>query len=176
RLVMALVRRERQPARALTRIIELALARKIKPREPILRVGIAEIGGGVGIHIARALDIGLHVGIRDAALIVGADRDESVGNETRLRTVRRDVGVVGSELREIVKRLEVVLLHAVALGIHAAELPGGERVAVVGGVTELFHRPLLFAREIGLRAGTERLEGAVRRRKTGLGRERRRRD
>src|SRR5579885_2962245 len=106
RLVMALVRRERQPTRALTRIIELALARKIKPREPILRVGIAEIGGGVGIHIARALDIGLHVGIRDAALIVGADRDESVGNETRLRTVRRDVGVVGSELREIVKRLE----------------------------------------------------------------------
>ena len=52
-----------------------------------------------------------------------AERDEGVGDEARLRDRRVVVGVAVGELLEILERALVVARHAVAVGIHAAELP-----------------------------------------------------
>ena len=60
--------------------------------------------------------------------------DESVGDETGLPGVRIVVGVVVGDAAEIFEGLEIILRHAVALGVHAPELPLRDRVAFLSRV------------------------------------------
>ena len=85
-----------------------------------------------------------------------AERDEGVGDEARLRRVRIVVGMAVGDAAEIFERLEVVLLDAVAFGVHAAELPLRQRVAVFGGVFERLHGLVVVAGLEPMRAGAER--------------------
>ena len=85
-----------------------------------------------------------------------AERHEGVGDEARPRDRRVFVGVGVGELLEIFERAIVVAGDAVAVGIHAAELPEREAVAVLGGILQRHHGALLLA-------GLERLGGAAHR-------------
>ena len=66
--------------------------------------------------------------------IVVAKRHKGVGDDTRLRAARRLLGMAVGDLAEIVERPQVVLRHAVAVGVHAAELPLRQRLALLGRI------------------------------------------
>src|SRR6187455_2177455 len=101
---------------------------EIESRQKILRVGIAEIRGRVGEHLARALRVALDFRLRNSLEIIMTERNEGVRDEARLRQVGIVVGVAVRDAAEIFESLEIVLRNAVAFGIHAAEFPLRERV------------------------------------------------
>ena len=71
----------------------------------ILRVGIGEVGRRIGVHVARAAEVGLHVRIRDALAVVMAERHERVRDVARLRPGRIVVGMAVGDAAEILERL-----------------------------------------------------------------------
>jgi hypothetical protein len=93
-----------------------------------------------------------------------AERDERVGDEARLRRVRVVLGMAVGDAAEIFERLEIVLGHAVAFGVHAPEFPLRQRVALFGGVFERVDGLGLLAGFQPMRAGFEGFHRRQRRR------------
>src|SRR5262249_58982823 len=101
--------------------------------------------------------IGLDVAIWNSLKIIVSERNEGVGDEARLRGVRIVIGVTVGDAAEIVERLEIVLRHAIAFRIHAAEFPLRERMTVFRSIFKRVDRLDGFAGLEPVRAGTERL-------------------
>ena len=104
-------------------------------------------------HAACALGIGTDRGARNTVEIIVAERNERIGDKARARHLRIVVGVAVGELPEVFEGAHVVARHAVAFGIHAAELPEREAVAVLGGVLQRGDRAVLLAGAQRLGAG-----------------------
>src|SRR5262245_46320585 len=155
RLMLALVGGEAEPARRLAGIVRRALSVEIEPRQVVLRIRIAEVGRRIREHLLRPHRVGFDRRVRDAIEVIVAKRDEGVGYEPGLRGAGTVVGVGIGDATEIFEGAQVAALHPVALGIHAAELPLGERVALLGGVLQRRDGLLLLAGAQRLRAGAE---------------------
>jgi hypothetical protein len=145
------------PARRELRVAVVLFRLEVEPAELVLRAGVAEIGGRVGEQLARPRDVRLDRAVLDSVEVVLAELDESARHERRLRRVRRVLGMGVRHLREQLERLEVVLGDAVAVLVHAAELPLRDRMAAPGGVAERIDGLGLVAREVGLGAGPEQV-------------------
>ena len=66
RLMLALLGGKTKPTRAIAEIIPRGVRRlQIEPRQIVLRIGIAEIGRGIGEHLPRPFGIGLDLRIRE---------------------------------------------------------------------------------------------------------------
>ena len=157
-----------EPAQRLARILRHAIAVQKQPGQGILRVRIPEIRGGVGIHLARPLRVGLHLGIGDAVEIVMAELDEGVGDKAGLRQMRRILGTRVRDPAEKLKRTQIVTRNAIADGIHPAKLPLRERVSMIGGVLQRRQRLVVLAGLQRRGTGPEGLDRSHRR--SGVGR------
>jgi hypothetical protein len=153
----ALVGRELGPARRLQRVALAALTLVVHPGEAHLGLGVAEVRGGIGIDLPGAGRILLHVRVGDAVAVVAAERHEGVGDESRIGLARAVLGVGVGHLAEQLERLVIVARDAVALGIHAAEFPLGDRVALVGGEAERLGRGFLVAALVRIEAVFQRV-------------------
>src|SRR5205814_6503923 len=131
--VLILVGGKLEPARRLTRIVRAAAAIEEHAAEPILRVGIAEIGRRIEEHAPRPPGVRLGLGVRNAAEVILPERYERVGDDASLRRVRAVLGVHVGDLAEIFERAKVAARHALTGGVHAPELPLRERDALLGG-------------------------------------------
>ena len=97
-----------------------------------------------------------------------AELHEGIGDEARLRQMRRIFGMRAGDPAEILEGAQFVARHAIAGGIHAAELPLRQRVALIGGILQRGQRLVVLA---GLErgcAGAECLDRGHRR--LGVGR------
>ena len=140
------------------RIVAAPSPFEIEPRQMELSVGIAE-DRTRHRRTFRA---------RDRSGLIGTSecrRDNNV--RARQRHWRRSapadvlalvVAVAVGDAAEIFERAQIVLRHAVALGVHAAELPLRQRVALLGGVLKRGHRLDGVAFFERLRAGAERFQ------------------
>ena len=136
---MALLGGELHPARRLARIALRAGAVQIEPREIVLAVRVAEIGGGIVEHIEGAVGIRLHIGALDAVEEITAERDEGAGDDARIRGAGDLVGILIRDLREILESLEIIDRNAVATGIDAAKLELCGEMPARGGEFERAH-------------------------------------
>src|SRR5262249_2797239 len=123
-----------QPACRLMRIARRA--GEIKTAKFVLRVGVTEIGCRIAEHVTRAGAIGHDFRIRYASQIVMAEGDEGIGNEARLRRAGRLIGMTVGDLAEIAERAQIISWHAIAIGIHAAELPLRHGLPLIGGILQ----------------------------------------
>src|SRR5271163_5315749 len=62
------------------------------------------------------------------------ERHEGAGDKARLRRAWIFLRMGIGDLAEIVEGAKVVLRHAVAVGVHAAELPLRHRLPLLGGI------------------------------------------
>src|SRR5262245_5086293 len=125
----------------------------------ILRLRIREDGCGIAEHVVSDVGVGLH-GARDALEVILAERHERIGHEARLRRAL-DVAIGVGKAAKIFERAGLVLADAVAVRIHAAELPDGAGNALLGGEFELLDTlvGLALAQRLGARSkGLERRE------------------
>ena len=124
RLMLALLGCQTKPARSVAEVVPRGVRRlQVKPRQIVLRVGIAEIGRGIGKHLPGAIGVRLDLGIRDAVEVVASQRHEGVGDDRRLRRRRAVLGMRVGDAAEIFEGAQIVLDDAIAIGIHPAELP-----------------------------------------------------
>ena len=135
--MLALLGRQTQPARAIAEIVPRGVrCLQVKPRQIVLRVGIAEIGRGIGEHLPGAIGVGLDLGVRDAVEVIASQRHEGVGDDRRLRRRRAVLGMRIGDAAEILEGAQIVLDDAIAIGIHPAELPLRHGMAALGGVLQ----------------------------------------
>src|SRR5215217_5071639 len=92
-LILALVGGQPEPLYCLPRVLRATLALEKEPSQVVLGVRIAEIGRGVGKHLARAVWIGLHRGLRNPLEVDLTERHEGISDKTGLRRSRRIVCV-----------------------------------------------------------------------------------
>ena len=135
--MLALLGGEAEPARAVAEVVpRRAGALQIEPGQIVLGIGVAEIGRGIGEHLARPVRIGLHLRIGNALEVVAPERHEGVGDHAGLRRRRAVLGVLVGDAAEIVEGAQIVLGDAFAIGVHPAELPLRDRMAAFGGVLQ----------------------------------------
>ena len=96
------------------------VAVQIETGEPILRVGIAEIAGGVAEQVERHRPGWRKRHRRNAVEIILAERDESFGHIFGDRARRADIGLLVGDLLEVDEGLGVVLRHVAAHGAKRA--------------------------------------------------------
>ncbi len=157
--MLALLGGQTKPARAVAEIVPRGVRRlQVKPRQIVLRVGVAEIGRGIGEHLPGAIGIGLDLGVRDAVEVVAPQRHEGIGDDRRLRRRRAVLGMRVGDAAEIFEGAQIVLDDAIAIGIHPAELPLRDGMATLGGVLQRSQRGR-GNRSRGRRCGRDLLQG-----------------
>src|SRR4029077_12934004 len=87
--------------------------------------------------------------------IILPESDERIGDEGRLRPVRIVVRMAVGDAAEILEGAQVAAWHALAGGVHAAELPLRDRIALLGRVLQRNHALGGIARLHRLRAAVD---------------------
>ena len=107
---------------------------EIEAAELILRVGVTEIGRGVGEHLARAGCIRHDRRIGNPVEIIVPQRHEGVGHNARLCSTWRLVRMGVGDLTEIDEGTLIILGNTIADGIHTANFPLCREVPLIGGI------------------------------------------
>ena len=84
----------------------------------------------------RAALVDRDAGVGQAVGVVLADLDEALRDDVGLDAARGGVGVLVGDLAEVAEGLDRVLLDALAVLVHQAELPERHRLAGGGGILE----------------------------------------
>src|SRR6516225_10690878 len=161
--VVALLGGKAQPACRLDGVLTGPLSGEIEPAEIVLRFRVGVIRGGVPEHLTGEMLIGPQQA-GNAVEVVLAERDKSVGYESRMRGIRAVIAVHHRKAPKIIVGATLVRRHALAVGIHAAELPDRAGHTLLGRIFELGDALVGSALAQRLRPGAERL---IRRRHRG---------
>ena len=141
--MLALLRGKAEPARAIGEIVPRRIGGlQIEPRQIVLGVGAAEVGGSIGEHLPGPIRIGLDLRIGNAVEVIAPERDKGVGDDRRLRRRGTVLRMRAGDAAEIFEGAHVVLGDAVAVGIHPAQFPLCDRMAALGGILQCGQRSI----------------------------------